>query len=231
MRKSRETFRPPPRPTPIALSELTTHPQPTADPVVDPGAALFDRACAGDRAAFGEYVRLYQDRLYRSLFRLVTDPDDARELTQEAFAKALQHLDNFRGDAAGYTWLFRIAMNLAHSHLRSKKRRRAVSLDGPTNGSRDGSENGRPHADRLPDPRAADPSDGVAAAESREQLLGALGRIDESARAVLVMRDLEGFDYRQMADVLDVPINTLKSRLFRARLALRDELTKPKRRH
>ncbi len=206
------------------MSELTAQPdRPPA--AADPGPALFDRACAGDRAAFGEYVRLYQDRLYRSLLRLVTDPDDARELTQEAFTRALQNLDDFRGDAAGYTWLFRIAMNLAHSHLRSRRRRHAVSLDAPANGA---GENGRPAAERLADPRRRDPSDRAAAAETRQQLLDALGRIDESSRAVLVMRDLEGFDYRQMADVLNLPINTLKSRLFRARVALRDELAGPR---
>ena len=202
------------------MSELTAQPdRPPA--AADPGPALFDRACAGDRAAFGDYVRLYQDRLYRGVLRLVTDPDDAREITQEAFTRALQHLDDFRGDSAGYTWLFRIAMNLATTHLRTRGRRRTMSLDAPTNG---GGENGR--AEQLPDRRAPDPADGAARSETRQQLLDALARVDDEARAVLVLRDLEGFDYRQMANLLGLPLNTLKSRLFRARLALRDELAK-----
>jgi RNA polymerase sigma-70 factor (ECF subfamily) len=193
-------------------------------------AELLTRAKAGDRAAFGQIVLKYQDRLYNAVLRLVGDPEEARELAQETFARGLAKLDTYRGDAAPYTWLFRIATNLAISQLRKVQRHRTFSLDG-TGGVGGGQSNGRSPprdqaaglAERL---RAggAGPAERVENRERDEMVVAALGRLDAEYRAVLVMRDIEGFDYQQMADVLGLPLGTLKSRLFRARLALRDEL-------
>ena len=195
-----------------------------------PDVALLRKAQAGDRAAYGQVVVLYQDRLYNAVLRLVGDRDEALELTQEAFTRGLVKIDSFRGDASPYTWLFRIAVNLAISQLRKNGRGRVFSLDRPSpNGS------GRHHGGDSED-QAAGLVDRVARdggetppqrAETRERadvVLAALGRLDAEYRAVLVMRDIEGFDYQQMADVLGLPLGTLKSRLFRARMALRDEL-------
>ena len=185
------------------------------------------KACDGDRSAFGQIVSWYQDRLYNAILRMVGDPDDARELTQEAFTRALDRLETFRGESGPYTWLFRIAMNLAISRLRQDQRRRTFSLDaaGPGNGKFRESAG---QASSLLDRMAADPSQSPSARMERRErdqhVLAALGRIDAEYRAVLVMRDVEGFDYQQMADVLGLPLGTLKSRLFRARVALRDEL-------
>jgi RNA polymerase sigma-70 factor, ECF subfamily len=190
--------------------------------------ALLQQAQAGDRGAFGQIVLLYQDRLYNAVLRMVGDRDEARELTQEAFTRALMKLDSFRGDASPYTWLFRIAVNLAISQLRKSRRVRTFSLDrpGPENGSAAGA--GATQASGLLGRVGRDGQAGPAEhAESRERsevVLAALGRLDAEYRAVLVMRDIEGFDYQQMADVLGLPLGTLKSRLFRARLAMRDEL-------
>lgn len=209
-----------------------------------PDLALLERAKAGDRPAYGQIVVLYQDRLYNAILRLVGDRDEAQELTQEAFTRGLMKLDSFRGDASPYTWLFRIAVNLAISQLRKVRRNRVFSLDRPGFGSgarggpgRTGS-NGRYDADDSQASGLMDrmshnglgrdaPDEPSRRAEHRErdqQVLAALGRLDAEYRAVLVMRDVEGFDYQQMADVLGLPLGTLKSRLFRARLALRDEL-------
>jgi RNA polymerase sigma-70 factor (ECF subfamily) len=193
-----------------------------------PDVALLQRAQAGDRGAYGQIVLMYQDRLYNAVVRLVGDREEARELTQEAFTRGLMKLDSFRGDAAPYTWLFRIAVNLAISQLRKVQRQRVFSLDRPP------SRNGRhaPADDEAPglvDRLASDrgepsPPQRAENRERDETVLAALGRLDAEYRAVLVMRDIEGFDYQQMADVLGLPLGTLKSRLFRARLALRDEL-------
>ena len=198
-------------------------------PPDDGGRRLFERARAGDRSAYGDVVRLYQDRLYHSVRHLVSNEDDARDLTQEALARGLDKIGDFRGDAGPYTWLFRIAMNLAVTHLRTAGRRRTVSLDAATNGRAAGTRgggggDGSSVGSRLADARSADPSDAVEKRESADRLSDALGRVDEVSRAILVMRDLEGFDYQQMADLLGLPLGTLKSRLFRARLALRDRL-------
>src|SRR5204863_7616229 len=115
----------------------------------------------------------------------------------------------------------------AVSQLRKIRRHRTFSLDAGSNGngrhsSADDQASGL--VDRLASQNTAQPSDDLENREQGEQVLAALGRLDAEYRAVLVMRDIEGFDYQQMAEVLDLPLGTLKSRLFRARLALRDEL-------
>jgi RNA polymerase sigma-70 factor (ECF subfamily) len=135
-------------------------------------------------------------------------------------------LDDFRGDSQPYTWLFRIAVNLSISRLRKVQRHRVFSIDG--HDPHHGQENGElPRGDQLVNRLASQtpqPLEAMEKHERDEQVLAALGRLDTEYRAILVMRDIEGFDYQQMASVLDLPLGTLKSRLFRARLALRDEL-------
>jgi RNA polymerase sigma-70 factor (ECF subfamily) len=196
---------------------------------------LFRRAQSGDRGAFGQIVLHFQDRLYNAVLRLVGDAEEARELTQETFAKALEKIESFRGESGPYTWLFRIAANLAISQLRKVQRHRTFSLDaGGPNGSRssgrgarrDDADQASSLLDRVPASRGTSdsPDEVVERRERDQQVVAALGRLDAEYRAVLVMRDVEGFDYQQMADVLGLPLGTLKSRLFRARLALRDEL-------
>ena len=199
-----------------------------------PDVAMLRRAQGGDRGSYGQLVLLYQDRLYNAVLRLIGDRDEALELTQEAFTRGLEKLDSFRGDASPYTWLFRIAVNLAISQLRKVQRNRVFSLDRPgSGGGNRGNGRLRPDADEqasgLLDRVARDrsepsPPQRLADRERDNEVLAALGRLDAEYRAVLVMRDIEGFDYQQMADVLGLPLGTLKSRLFRARLALRDEL-------
>lgn len=196
---------------------------------VRPDVALLLKAQKGDRGAYGQVIVMYQDRLYNAVLRMVGDREEARELTQEAFTRGLMKLDGFRGDASPYTWLFRIAVNLAISQLRKVQRQRVFSLDRPTaSAANRNHEHGPDQASVLMDRMSSDAGEQPPArAERRERdeaVLAALGRLDAEYRAVLVMRDIEGFDYQQMADVLGLPLGTLKSRLFRARLALRDEL-------
>jgi RNA polymerase sigma-70 factor (ECF subfamily) len=149
--------------------------------------------------------------LYNAVLRLVGDPEDARELAQEAFARGLNKIQGFRGESSPYTWLFRIAMNLAISSLRRVQRHKVFSLEG-SNGS------------EVVSPAGGGPHVEVERREAQQQVAEALGRLEADYRVVLVLRDIEGFDYQQMADLLDLPLGTVKSRLFRARLALRDEL-------
>ena len=200
----------------------------TSDPVARgarPDVALLQKAQKGDRGAYGQIILLYQDRLYNAVLRLVGDREEARELTQEAFTRGLMKLDSFRGEASPYTWLFRIAVNLAISQLRKVQRTRVFSLDRPSaNGQGHQDDQASGLADRMARDRSESPPQRAERRERDEAVLAALGRLDAEYRAVLVMRDIEGFDYQQMADVLGLPLGTLKSRLFRARLALRDEL-------
>jgi RNA polymerase sigma-70 factor (ECF subfamily) len=202
----------------------------TADGVPTREQMLLRDAQGGNRGAYGQLVVLYQDRLYNAVLRLIGDREEARELTQEAFTRGLMKLQSFRGDASPYTWLFRIAVNLAISQLRKVQRHRTFSLSakpGSNGNGRSGQdEQASSLIDRLAQESVAAPPQDLESRETGEEVMAALGRLDSEYRAVLVMRDIEGFDYQQMADILDLPLGTLKSRLFRARLALRDELKK-----
>lgn len=175
-------------------------------------AETLRRAQAGDRAAFGDFVHLTQDRLYTVLVRIMGDREEARELAQESYLKALLGLPGFRNNAAPYTWLYRIAVNLAIGRLRKVRRQRTFSLDAAS-------------IDRPAQPSLG-PESVVLDRERNQQVLAALGRLDSEYRAVLVMRDIDGLEYKEISDVLELPIGTVKSRIFRARLALRDELYK-----
>jgi len=193
----------------------------------DREAALFLEARGGDRSAYGQIVVLYQDRLFNALLRMVGEPEEARELTQETFTRGLEKIATFRGEASPYTWLFRIGMNLAISNLRRSQRMRVFSLDGVPrggNGQLRREDQAAALVDRLASAKGDTPPQAAERNERHQIVLDALGRLDGEYRAVLVMRDVEGFDYQQMADVLGLPLGTLKSRLFRARVALRDEL-------
>jgi RNA polymerase sigma-70 factor (ECF subfamily) len=191
---------------------------------VRPDVALLLKAQKGDRGAYGQIIVLYQDRLFNAVLRMVGDREEARELTQEAFTRGLMKLDGFRGDASPYTWLFRIAVNLAISQLRKVQRNRVFSLDRPAGARTRDADQAASLMDRMASDNGEQPPAKAERRERDEAVLAALGRLDAEYRAVLVMRDIEGFDYQQMADMLSLPLGTLKSRLFRARLALRDEL-------
>ena len=202
------------------------YPEASPTSAAGPEVEYFRRAQMGDRGAFGQVVVLFQDRLYNAILRMVGDADEARELTQETFTRALVKIDTFRGEAAPYTWLFRIGMNLSISQLRKVQRHRTFSLDqaGNNGRSRRPADQAANLVDRIAEQRVPDPAQALETRERSQQVLAALGRLDAEYRAVLVMRDIEGFDYQQMAHVLNLPLGTLKSRLFRARIALRDEL-------
>lgn len=179
--------------------------------------------CAGDRKAFGQVVRLYQDRIYNAVLRMVASPDDAADIVQEAFMKAFAAAGTFQAHAQLYTWLFRIAMNQALSHRRSAGRRKTVSLAWET------SSNDEAHAPlQLADTRpGSDPVDAAHQHQEHERLYAALAQLDGDTRAMIVMRDIEGCEYDQIAEILNIPLGTVKSRLFRARQALRVALESP----
>jgi len=167
----------------------------------------------GRTTAFGELVQRYQDRLYNTIFRIVGNGDDALDIVQEAFLNAYQSLDSFKGDALFFTWLYRIAMNTAISQRR--KRRFLVPIDSAGEG------------------RGLDPSDpseenqpghALEQAEEEQKLYRALSRLSVEHRTVLVLKELEGQKYEAMAETLGVPVGTIRSRLHRARLELRDLL-------
>jgi RNA polymerase sigma-70 factor (ECF subfamily) len=172
-------------------------------------------ACrAGRTEAFGILVRRYQDRLYPTVLRLTGCAEDAHDLLQEAFLRAYEKLASFQGGSSFYTWIYRIAVNLALSDRR--KRRRSSGRV---------AENGRREPIDPPDDvRQSDPSLPLERAERDGLIQEALSALAPDHRAVVVLKDLDGLRYEEIAAVLDVPIGTVRSRLHRARLELRERL-------
>ncbi|MBI5762334.1 MAG: sigma-70 family RNA polymerase sigma factor [Planctomycetes bacterium] len=164
---------------------------------------------AGDTAAFGRLVELYADRVVTVCARMVRDRGVAEDLAQEAFVKAWQSLASFDGRSAFYTWLYRIAMNLCLSERR--RPRRVVNM------ADEGLANRRESGEALP-------GDAAELKEEHARVLTALAELDEEHRAVVVLRDVQGLDYEEIAGILGVPRGTVKSRLHRGRMELRERL-------
>jgi RNA polymerase sigma factor (sigma-70 family) len=168
------------------------------------------RAQRGDAAAFSELVARYQDRIYRFLVRLTRSQDDALELTQETFLSAYQALARWRPDARFTTWLFRIARNQAFDWLRRNKRVEFVALD---------EEQDLHVADPAPTPDAT-----LQTAQRLRALERALARLATEHREILLLREIEEMSYEDIADVLDISLGTVKSRIARARARLLEKM-------
>ncbi len=184
----------------------------------------------GSRAAWGDLLTRYQDRLFAVCFRMVNNRDTAADLAQDAFVKVLQGLDTWDGRSKLSTWIIRVTMNVCLSHLRAAKLRKHAALDegfspslvrGMDGGQRKPVQSSA-YADREPGPE-----EGVQSQDQRRRVLSALASLDPDERAIIVLRDLQGLDYDQIAATLEVAVGTVKSRLFRARLALRELLEPP----
>ncbi len=175
---------------------------------------LIAQCLGGRRDAFGELVSRYQARLYNAAIRLVDNPEDAADVVQDAFLNAYQSLRSFKGDAEFFTWLYRIAFNVAISLKR--KKRAVVSLDAQGSGE---------HSLEPDDPSEyTRPGALLERTEDEAQLHAAMERLSDEHRNVLLMKDIEGMKYEEIAEVLGVPIGTIRSRLHRARLDLRNLL-------
>ena len=177
---------------------------------------LIAECLRGDTAAFGVLVRRYQERLFNTAYRMVGNAEDAYDVVQEAFLSAYQSLDSFKGDSLFFTWLYRIAVNTAISLKR--KQRAVVSIDAGRNG-----EQG---IEPLDPSELSRPGHALEQAEQERRIQQALSRLSPEHRAVLVMKDMEGQKYELIAEILQVPIGTVRSRLHRARLELRELLEK-----
>ncbi len=179
-----------------------------------PDLDLVTQVKAGHSEAFGELVLRYQDRVFNTCWRICGNLDDARDLAQEAFLKVFENLASFRQESGFYTWLFRVAVNLALSQRRKDKRRREVSLDDPTTFS--GTQ-----AEALARRSGRGASSTDSNAETVALVVRGLNMLEDDYRAVIVLRDLEGFDYDEIGRILEIPPGTVRSRLHRARMELR----------
>ncbi len=188
---------------------------PDVEPPRKDESAFLSRLRSGDTSAFEAFVREHQDPVYGLLLRLSGDPDDALDLVQETFIRALKGISSFREDSALRTWLHRIAVNLFLNARRGPKRE---------NIAHDTLEELAPNwwdrwSGRIPDPEQE-----VISGETLEMLERAIARMPEEYRAVLLLRDREGYSASEVADMLQISVPAVKSRLHRARLFVRKEL-------
>lgn len=174
---------------------------------------LVERVQSGDREAFGLLVGKYQRKLLRLVMRMVRDPAEAEDVTQEAFIKAYRALPNFRGDSAFYTWLYRIGVNTAKNWLVANGRRMPVMseiVDDETDGLE---ESVLLRDDETPD-RV------LMSRQIGETVNAAMEALPEDLRTAIGLREIEGLSYEEIAQVMDCPIGTVRSRIFRAREAI-----------
>ncbi len=179
---------------------------------------LIERAPKGDRSAFNDLVGLYEERAYKYAFRLTRNPDLASDVVADAFVRINSALKNFRGQSAFGTWLYRIVTNCYLDRKKRDKETRNVSLDQTLN-------TGSGDMERQWEDDADGPAE-IAERNARESAMQhALAQMPEYQQAMLVMYHVEALSYEEIAETLDLPIGTVKSRLNRARVALRDILS------
>ncbi|HEV7844607.1 MAG TPA: sigma-70 family RNA polymerase sigma factor [Pyrinomonadaceae bacterium] len=184
-------------------------------------AQFIERLRAGEAAAFNHLVEDRSGEVYALLYRLTEDAEEARDLTQETFLRAFQSIARFRGEADLRTWLYRIAINQARNRWRWWRRRRreqTVSLDASD------SADAQPLGLRLCDMSQADPEQATLARERESRLRTALRSLGSSYREAVILRDIEGLSYEEVAATLEISVGTVKSRLARGRLELRRKL-------
>ena len=184
-------------------------------------AALIAAAQGGDRDALDRLLRRHADAIFATCMRMVGDAERARDLSQDAMVRLIEALHSYDGRAKFSTWMTRVVMNLCITHHRRERLRRHASLN--VSGGSGGDDSGTlPGWARLEQETEQSPGSSVEQTEMFRRLRIAMDRLDADARAILVLRDVRGFDYAQIGEVLDVPVGTVKSRIFRARAALRD---------
>ena len=176
---------------------------------------LISLASRGDQAAFEQLLDHYQKPVYHQALRLVGNPEDAADVTQEVFLKVWKHLPSFRGESSFSTWLYRLTDNAALDLIRREKKRRGdASLDDEESSL------------TLPADPAPTPHQAVERKELHQAVADGLAQLSEEHRQVLIMREVNGLSYEQIADILDLSPGTVKSRIARARISLAKFLQK-----
>jgi RNA polymerase sigma-70 factor (ECF subfamily) len=185
-------------------------------------AVLVEQCRRGDSAALEQLLLKYQQRLYNVILKICANTHDAAELTQDTFVKVIEKLDTFEGRSGFYTWAFRIAVNLALNYCQRNAGSGLSRLDEQRDEQKGGT--GQVMREFLSDNNSPDPAEVAANKELCRLAVKSLMKLDDAQRAVLVLRDIEGMNYAQIAKVLDVELGTVKSRLSRARSNLRQLL-------
>jgi RNA polymerase sigma-70 factor (ECF subfamily) len=182
-------------------------------------SVLVAEAKAGNYGAFEELVNRYEKKIYRLGLHITGNQEDAEDVLQEAFLKAFQHLPEFREDSRFYTWIVRIAVNEGLMKLRKRRSSKEVALDDPEDD--EGEVMPREWADWKPNPEQQ-----LARAELESILMKAVAGLPPTFRTVFYLRDVEGLSTEETAEMLNLSVGAVKARLFRARLRLREDLSK-----
>ena len=182
---------------------------------------LVERCRGGDTEAMERLIIKYQDRVYNVILKMCQNHDDAAELAQDTFVKVIEKIDSFQGRSGFYTWVFRIAVNLTMNFCSRRGRLSFESIEIDTGEYQQAKNQLRQY---LADDGSPDPAVIAEKKELCRLVEGALARLDEAQRAVIILRDIEGMSYEQIANVLDIELGTVKSRLSRARSFLREIL-------
>ncbi len=185
-------------------------------------SALVRQSQGGDITAMERLIIKYQNRIFNVVLKMCGNSDDAAELTQETFVKVIESIGKFKGRSSFYTWLFRIAVNLTLNYCQRHARTATRSLDAD-NMEPDGPADPLLR-DFLSDDRVADPAMVAQSRELCDLAMDALLKLEEPQRAIIVLRDIESMNYTEIADVLNIELGTVRSRLSRARSNLREIL-------
>jgi RNA polymerase sigma-70 factor, ECF subfamily len=188
-----------------------------SETTVNDDTQLIAQALTGQTAAFGQLVEKYQDRLYNTVVHVVGNAEDAKDVVQEAFVQAFLKLESFHGASAFYTWLYRIAFNAAATHRRRRGAMRTAEQVAMADGRLRNSPDGLARS-------VESPGESLERDERCQQVRRAISQLPEDHRVVLVLREMEGYCYETIAEILELPVGTVRSRLHRARMQLRDEL-------
>jgi len=183
-------------------------------------AVLVQQCRKGDSVATERLILRYQNRIYNTILKICANTDDAAELTQDTFVKIIENIDKFEGRSSFYTWAFRIAVNLTLNYCQRDSRLGQSSLDAEDNECDEQAK--QELKNLLADDSSPDPAIVAQNKELCEIVVAALMKLDEAQRAVVVLRDIEGMNYIQIAKVLDIELGTVRSRLSRARSNLRE---------
>ena len=183
-------------------------------------AVLVEQCRRGDSAATERLILRYQNRIYNAILKMCGNADDAAELTQDTFVKVIENIDKFEGRSSFYTWAFRIAVNLTLNYCQRKARVGFRSLDAEDD-EKD-SQAKQVLKKFLADDSSPDPAVVAANKELCKIAVRTLMKLGDEQRAVVVLRDIEGMNYAQIAEVLDIELGTVRSRLSRARSNLRE---------
>jgi len=198
----------------LAMSAMSSSPI-----EIDDEAAILAQARLGNATAFNELLRRYERKIFRLALHITQNREDAEDVLQESFLKAYEHLDQFQGQSKFYTWIVRIAVNQALMKLRKRKSDRSVSLDETI-------DTGEDNIGREIAAWDENPEQKYSRDELNQILTSAIDGLAPIYRAVFVLRDVDGLSTEEAAEALDLSVPAVKSRLLRARLQLREKLTR-----